>query len=51
MTGNPHSRETAGAESRNDEARQVLTSGIAAAMQQRNEHARSEMETLLAEIS
>jgi hypothetical protein len=38
-------------ESRNDEARQVLTSGIAAAEQQRNEHARSEMETLLAELS
>jgi hypothetical protein len=38
-------------ESRNDEAREVLTSGIAAAAQQRNEHARSEMETLLAELS
>jgi hypothetical protein len=38
-------------ESRNEEARQVLTSGIAAAAQQRNEHARSEMETLLGELS
>jgi cytochrome c-type biogenesis protein CcmH/NrfG len=38
-------------ESRNDEARQVLTNGIAAAALQRNEHARSEMETLLAELS
>jgi hypothetical protein len=38
-------------ESRNDEARRVLTSGIAAAAQQRNEHARSEMEALLAELS
>jgi thioredoxin-like negative regulator of GroEL len=38
-------------EQREDEARKVLTSGIAAAAQQRNEHARSEMETLLAELS
>lgn len=38
-------------ESRNDEARQVLASGIAAATRQRNDHARSEMESLLNEIS
>jgi predicted Zn-dependent protease len=38
-------------ESRNDEARQVLSNGIAAAAQKGNEHARSEMETLLAELS
>jgi len=37
-------------ESRNAEARQVLTSGIAAATQQRNEHARGEMESLLNEL-
>jgi thioredoxin-like negative regulator of GroEL len=38
-------------EAREDDARKVLTSGIAAATQQRNDHARSEMESLLAEIS
>ena len=38
-------------ESRNDEARQVLTTGIGAADRKGDQHARSEMETLLAEIS
>ncbi len=38
-------------ESRNDEARQVLTFGIAAATKKGDEHARSEMETLLNELS
>jgi Tfp pilus assembly protein PilF len=38
-------------ESRNDEARQVLTTGIDAANRKGDGHARSEMETLLAEIS
>jgi hypothetical protein len=38
-------------ESRADEARKVLTAGIAAAEQARNEHARGEMETLLTEIA
>ena len=38
-------------ESRTDEARQVLTTGIAAANRKGDGHARSEMETLLAEIS
>lgn len=38
-------------ESRNDEARKVLTSGMAAAAQQRNEHARSEMEALLNDLA
>lgn len=38
-------------EAREDEARKVLTSGIAAATQARNEHARGEMESLLAEIA
>jgi cytochrome c-type biogenesis protein CcmH/NrfG len=38
-------------ESRNDEARQVLSSGIAAAAKKGDEHARSEMETLLGELS
>jgi Tfp pilus assembly protein PilF len=38
-------------ESRNDEARVVLTTGIGAADRQGDLHARSEMETLLAEIS
>ncbi len=38
-------------ESRRDEARQVLTTGIAAAAQKRDEHARSEMETLLSELA
>jgi thioredoxin-like negative regulator of GroEL len=38
-------------ESRNEDARQVLSNGIAAASKAGNEHARSEMETLLAELS
>ena len=38
-------------ESRNDEARTVLTSGICAADRKGDQHARSEMETLLSEIS
>ena len=38
-------------ESRNHEACRVLTSGIAAATQQRNDHARSEMESLLNELT
>src|SRR5215813_8847382 len=38
-------------ESRTDEARQILTCGIAAAGRKGDGHARSEMETLLAEIS
>lgn len=38
-------------ESRNEEARQVLTNGIAAAAQKGDEHARSEMESLLSELS
>jgi Tfp pilus assembly protein PilF len=38
-------------ESRNDEARQVLSTGIDAATRKGDGHARSEMETLLAEIS
>lgn len=38
-------------ESRNDEARQVLSNGIAAATQKGDQHARSEMETLLNELS
>ena len=38
-------------ESRADEARQVLSNGISAASKAGNEHARSEMETLLAELS
>ena len=38
-------------ESRNDEARVVLTTGIGAADRKGDQHARSEMETLLAEIS
>ena len=37
-------------ESRNDEARQVLASGIAAATRLRNDHARGEMESLLNEL-
>ena len=37
-------------ESRNDEARQVLSSGIAAAAKKGDEHARSEMEGLLAQL-
>jgi Tfp pilus assembly protein PilF len=38
-------------ESRNEEARRVLTAGIAAANSKGDQHARSEMETLLADIS
>src|SRR5580700_6404331 len=34
-------------ESRNDEAKQVLSNGIAAASKKHDDHARSEMETLL----
>ncbi|MGC1415824.1 MAG: tetratricopeptide repeat protein [Candidatus Acidiferrum sp.] len=38
-------------ESRNDEARKVLSSGIAAAAQKGDEHARSEMEALLNDLA
>ncbi len=38
-------------ESRNDEAKQVLSKGIAAANKKNDDHARSEMETLLNELS
>jgi hypothetical protein len=38
-------------ESRTGEAKQVLSNGIAAAAKMRNEHARSELETLLNELS
>jgi cytochrome c-type biogenesis protein CcmH/NrfG len=38
-------------ESRNDEAKQVLSNGIAAASKKNDDHARSEMETLLGELS
>lgn len=38
-------------ESRNDEARQVLSKGIAAAANKGDEHARSEMETLFGELA
>jgi Tfp pilus assembly protein PilF len=38
-------------ESRNDEACKVLSNGMAAASKKGDEHARSEMETLLNEIS
>jgi thioredoxin-like negative regulator of GroEL len=38
-------------ESRADEAKQVLTNGIDAASKKHDDHARSEMETLLAELS
>jgi Tfp pilus assembly protein PilF len=38
-------------ESRNEEARQVLSTGMVAAERKGDQHARSEMETLLAEIS
>lgn len=37
-------------ESRNDEARQVLSKGMAAAAKKGDDHARSEMETLLGEL-
>ena len=38
-------------EARNDEARNILSTGIAAAAQKGDEHARSEMETLLSELA
>jgi thioredoxin-like negative regulator of GroEL len=38
-------------ESRTDEAKQVLTTGIAAAAKKHDDHARSEMETLLNDLS
>jgi Tfp pilus assembly protein PilF len=38
-------------ESRPEEAKQVLSTGIAAAAKKGDQHARSEMETLLAEIT
>ena len=38
-------------ESRADEAKQVLTTGISAAAKAKNDHARSEMETLLNDLS
>lgn len=38
-------------QSRNDEARQILTAGIAAATRANNQHARSEMEALLQDLS
>lgn len=38
-------------ESRKDEARQILSRGMAAAAQKGDEHARSEMESLLHELS
>jgi hypothetical protein len=38
-------------ESRSIEAKQVLSNGMAAAAKARNDHARSEMETLLNDIS
>ena len=37
-------------ESRNEDARKILSAGIAAASQKGDAHARSEMETLLSEI-
>jgi thioredoxin-like negative regulator of GroEL len=38
-------------ESRTDEAKQVLTTGIAAAAKKHDDHARSEMEALLNDLS
>ncbi len=38
-------------ESRTSEAKQILSSGIAAAVKKGDQHARSEMETFLAELS
>lgn len=38
-------------ESRTDEAREILSTGIAAAAQKNDAHARSEMESLLNELS
>lgn len=38
-------------QSRNDEARRILSTGIAAAIQKGDEHARSEMESLMNDLS
>jgi hypothetical protein len=38
-------------ESRNDEAKQILSNGIAAAVKKGDDHARSEMESFLAELA
>ena len=38
-------------ESRSDEAKQILSNGIAAAAQKGDDHARSEMESFLAELA
>src|SRR5580693_2199172 len=38
-------------ESRNDEAKQILSNGIAAAVKKGDQHASSEMQALLAELS
>lgn len=38
-------------ESRNEEAKHVLSDGMVAAAKKRDDHARSEMETLLGELS
>src|SRR5580704_164093 len=38
-------------ESRNDEAKQILSNGIAEAVKKGDDHARSEMESLLAELA
>lgn len=38
-------------ESRNEEARRILTNGVAAATKANNQHARSEMEGLLNELT
>jgi Tfp pilus assembly protein PilF len=38
-------------ESRSDEAKQILSKGIAAAAQKGDDHARSEMESFLAELA
>jgi thioredoxin-like negative regulator of GroEL len=38
-------------ESRSDEARQILATGISAASKKHDDHARSEMETLLSELA
>ena len=38
-------------ESRGDEAKQVLSTGITAAIKKNDQHARSEMEALLADLS
>lgn len=38
-------------ESRSQEARQILTTGISAATEKQDDHARSEMESLLNELS